>query len=186
MPHSYPKDRFDDLPRHLDRVGAHRAPAKRGRRWVAFWWALAATVILIALGGIGLAVLNDRLNITIPGIEAVIESDTPTEEVVPTAEPTTDPNASVTVLNGTPGAGVARSVGDLLMASGWMVGTTSNADSEDVVTTTVYYADPAQEGVARGVSALLPGSAVALADTFAASGATVTVVVGSDYVMPVG
>jgi hypothetical protein len=32
----------------------------------------------------------------------------------------------------------------------------------------------------------LPGSDVALADTFAGSGATLTVVVGADYVVPVG
>ena len=183
---SYPKDRFDDLPHHLDRVGAHRAPAKKGRRWVAFWWALAATAILIALGAIGLSVLNNRLNFTFPGIDTTTEVVEPTAEPVPTAEPTTDPNASVTVLNGTPGTGVARSVGDLLAASGWMVGTMSNADTEDVVATTVYYADPTQEGAARGVAALLPNSVIALADTFAGSGATLTVVVGSDYVVPVG
>jgi hypothetical protein len=186
MPTSYPKDRFDDLPHRLDRVGAHRAPPKRGRRWVAFWWALAATAILITIGAIGLSVLNDRLNITIPGIEAVTEEAAPPVEAVPTAEPTMDPTATVTVLNGTAGAGVARSVGDLLAASGWDVAAMSNADSEDFVTTTVYYADPAQEGVARGVAALLPGSVVTQADTFATSGATLTVVVGTDYVMPVG
>jgi hypothetical protein len=186
MPTSYPKDRFDDLPHHLDRVGAHRAPAKKGRRWVGLWWALAATAVLIAAGAIGLSVLNNRLNFTIPGITSDTASATPTVEAVPTAEPTTDPNASVTVLNGTAGTGVARSVGELLTASGWTVGTTSNADTEDVVTTTVYYADAAQEGVARGVSALLPGSAILLSDDFAASGATLTVVVGADYVVPAG
>jgi hypothetical protein len=184
MPTSYPNDRFDDVPQHLDRVGAHRAPAKKGRRWVAFWWALAATALLIGIGAVGLTVLNNRLNFTIPGIQAIAPSETPVEEAVPTAEPTTDPSASVTVLNGTTGTGVARSVGELLTGAGWTVATTSNADTEDVVTTTVYYADPAQEGVARGVAALLPGSEVALADTFANSGATVTVVVGADYVMP--
>lgn len=184
MPTSYPKDRFDDLPHHLDRVGAHRAPAKKGRRWVAFWWALAATAVLIGLGAVGLSVLNNRLNFTFPGIEATTTTEAPTEEPVPTAEPTTDPAASVTVLNGTAGFGVARSVGELLTGAGWTVATTSNADSEDIVTTTVYYADATQEGAARGVSALLPGSAVSLSDTFAGSGATLTVVVGTDYVMP--
>jgi hypothetical protein len=185
MPTQYPNDRFDDLPQHLDRVGAHRAPVKKGRRWVAFWWALAATALLVGIGAVGLSVLNNRLNITIPGIQAAEPSAEPPAEPVPTAEPTTDPNASVTVLNGTTGLGVARSVGELLTDAGWSVGTTSNADTEDIATTTVYYADPAQEGAARGVAALLPGSDVALADTFAGSGATVTVVVGADYVMPV-
>jgi hypothetical protein len=186
MPTSYPNDRFDDLPQHLDRVGAHRAPEKKGRRWVAFWWALAATALLIGIGAVGLTVLNNRLNITIPGIQAVAPSEDPTEEPVPTAEPTTDPSASVTVLNGTTGLGIARSVGELLTAEGWTVATTSNADTEDIVETTVYYSDPIHEGAARGVAALLPGSDVALADTFAGSGATLTVVVGADYVVPVG
>jgi hypothetical protein len=184
MATSYPKDRFDDLPHHLDRVGAHRAPTKKGRRWVAFWWALAATALLIALGAVGLTVLNNRLNFTFPGIEATTSTEEPAAEPVPEAVPTTDPAASVTVLNGTAGFGVARSVGELLTGAGWTVATTSNADSEDIVTTTVYYADPTQEGAARGVSALLPGSAVMLSDTFAGSGATLTVVVGADYVMP--
>jgi len=184
MPTSYPKDRFDDLPHKLDRVGAHRAPAKKGRRWVAVWWALAATALLIGVGAVGLTVLNNRLNFTIPGIEAEATTAEPTAEPVPTAEPTTDPSASVTVLNGTPTTGVARSVGELLTTGGWTVGSTSDADTEDFVTTTVYYADAALEGAARGVAALLPGSVVLLSDDFAGSDATLTVVVGSDYAMP--
>ena len=184
MPTSYPKDRFDDLPHKLDRVGAHRAPAKKGRRWVAVWWALAATALLIGVGAVGLTVLNNRLNFTIPGIEAETTPAEPTAEPVPTAEPTTDPSASVTVLNGTPTTGVARSVGEVLTTGGWTVGSTSDADTEDIVTTTVYYADASLEGAARGVAALLPGSVVLLSEDFAGSDASLTVVVGSDYAMP--
>ncbi|MGO4785408.1 LytR C-terminal domain-containing protein [Cryobacterium sp. W22_MBD10_FK3] len=186
MPTSYPKDRFDHLPHKLERVGAHRAPAKKGRRWVAFWWALAATALLVGVGAVGLSVLNNRLNFTIPGVEAETPVAEPTAEPVPTAEPTTDPNARVTVLNGTPTTGVARSVGEVLTDGGWTVGSTSDADTEDFATTTVYYADPTLEGAARGVAALLPGSAVLLSEDFAGSDATLTVVVGADYVMPAG
>jgi hypothetical protein len=186
MPTSYPADRFDDMPHKLDRVGAHRAPAKKGRRWVGLWWALAVTALLIAAGGVGLATLNNRLNITIPGISAEATPEVPTEEVVPTAEPTLDPNASVTVLNGTPGIGVARGVGELLTEQGWVVATTSDASSEDIPGTTVYYWDAAQEGAARGVASLLPGATVELSDAYAASEATLTVVVGLDYVVPEG
>ncbi|ANP73731.1 LytR C-terminal domain-containing protein [Cryobacterium arcticum] len=192
MPTSYPKDRFDDLPHKLDRVGAHRAPGRKGRRWVAFWWALAATALLVGVGAVGLTVLNNRLNFTIPGISSETSTGTeaateaPTAEAVPTAEPTTDPDASVTVLNGTATSGVARSVGELLTDSGWSVGTMSDADTEDITTTTVYYADPSLEGAARGVAALLPGSAILLSSDFAGSDATLTVVVGTDYAMPEG
>jgi hypothetical protein len=183
---TYPKDRFDDLPHKLDRVGAHRAPARKGRRWVAFWWALAATALLIGLGAIGLTVLNNRLNFTIPGIASDAATVAPEPTAVPTAEPTTDPSASVTVLNGTPTTGVAASVGELLTENGWTVGTTTDADTETVVTTTVYYTDPAQEGAARGVAALLPGSVISLSADVAVSDATLTVVVGSDYILPEG
>lgn len=184
MPTSYPKDRFDDLPHKLDRVGAHRAPAKKGRRWVAFWWALAATAVLVGLGAVGLAMLNNRLNFTIPGISSETATTSPTESAVPTAEPTTDPSASVTVLNGTTTTGMARSVGELLTANGWTVGTMTDADTEDVVTTTVYYTDPGLEGAARGVAALLPGSQVTLSADVTGSDAALTVVVGTDYTIP--
>lgn len=185
MPSTYPKDRFDDLPRHLDRVGAHRAPRKRGRGWIAFWWALGATIVLIALGVGGLFLLNDRLNFDLSGVGSPSATPTPTESAAPPqAEPTVDPSLSVTVLNGTPGAGVAAGVGELLTAAGWTVGATSNASTEDVAETVVYYADPALEGAARGVAASIPGSDVLLAPDFAESGAALTVVVGNDYVAP--
>lgn len=187
MPTSYPKDRFDDLPHKLDRVGAHRAPSRRGRGWVAFWWALGATAVLIGLGAIGLSMLNNRLDIAIPGISSESATGTTAETAVPSAEPTTDPSVSITVLNGTPTSGVAGSVGELLTANGWTVGTTTDADTEDIEATTVYFADAALEGAARGVAALLPGSSVSLAgEDTTGSGATLTVVVGSDYVMPTG
>lgn len=192
MPRTYPKDRFDDLPRRLDRVGAHRAPGKKGRGWVAFWWALAATVLLIAVGVFGLSVLNDRLNFTIPGTTSPTPaaSAPTTPSAPPTAEPTVDPSLNVTVLNGTPGAGVAAAVGKTLSAAGWDVGATSNADTETVPATVVYYADPSLEGAARGVvsalSSTLPTATILLGNDFADSGAALTVVVGNDYTPPAG
>jgi len=48
---SYPKDRFDQLPEDLQRIGAHRGPAKKGRGWIGFAWALLATGVLI-FGGL--------------------------------------------------------------------------------------------------------------------------------------
>jgi len=187
MPPSYPKDRFDHLPHSLDRVGAHRAPGKKGRHWVAFWWALGATAVLIGLGVFGMASLSNKLNIAIPGLSSSSASDTATTTdaatEVPAAVATVDPSLTVTVLNGTTGTGVAKTVGDKLSAAGWTVGALSNASTEDVTTTTVYYADATLEGAARGVAASLPGSTVLLASDFATSGADLTVVVGADFVV---
>ena len=185
MPTSHPKDRFDHLPHSSERVGAHRAPAKKGRGWVAFWWALAATVVLIGIGVAVLAGLNNRLTFEMPGTSKAAGTAAPTApatETPPAVVPTVDPGLTVTVLNGTPGDGVAAAVGDVLTADGWTVGALSNASTEDVPTTTVYYADATLEGAARGVAGSLPGSVVLLASDFAESGADLTVVVGNDYV----
>lgn len=188
MPSSYPKDRFDHLPHSLDRVGAHRVPGKKGRGWVAFWWAAGATVVLVGAGVVGLAVLNNSLNFELPGATTTAAStadpsdasgDAPSETPTPAA--TVDPDSTVTVLNGTAGEGIARSVGEVLEAEGWTIEELDNASTEDVQTTTVYYADATLEGAARGVAASLPGAEVLLSSDFAESAAALTVVVGSDY-----
>ncbi|MCU1408520.1 MAG: hypothetical protein JWM23_600 [Microbacteriaceae bacterium] len=191
MPSNYPKDRFDDLPRKLDRVGAHRAPATRSKGWVTFWWSLVATIVLVAIGVLGLFYLNDRLNFTLPGAGSPtpVASASATPTTPPTAEPTVDPSLSVTVLNGTPGAGVAARVGQTLTDAGWTVGATSNADTEAVPATVVYYADASLEGAARGVLGsiidTIPTATIQLSSDFADTGADITVVVGNDY-MPAG
>lgn len=191
MPNSFPKDRFDDVPRKLDRVGAHRASGTKRRGWIGFLWALAATVLLITAGVVGLFLLNDRLDFAIPGAPSATPSAAPTASETPapsatpttppTAEPTVDPALDITVLNGTPGIGVAGGVADLLTEAGWSVGTTADASSEDVEETFVYYSDPALEGAARGVADSVTGSEILLSDDFADSGADITVVVGADY-----
>jgi hypothetical protein len=198
MPTSHPKDRFDTLPRQLDRVGAHRAPARKGRGWIGFWWALAATVVLIALGVVWLSVLNNRLSFDLSGLPAAsatpsataspAKSATPsaTPSAVPTVAPTVDPSLTVTVLNGTLTTGVARGVGERLTAAGWTVGKLSDASTSDVTKTVVYYADAKLEGAARGVAESVPGSTILLSQDFADTRVPLTVVIGSDYVPPTG
>jgi len=196
MPRNYPKDRFDHRPRSRahDRVGAHRAPSRKGRGWVTFWWALAATLVLIVVGVFALFSLSSRLNFDLSALQTGSASPsstakptptpTPTPTAPPTAEPTVDPSLDVTVLNGTPETGIAAGVGDLLTTAGWSVGSMSDADSTEVPKTVVYYAEANLEGAARGVAASLPGATIQLADDFADSGASLTVVVGNDYVPP--
>ncbi len=57
---SFPRDRFDDLPVDLSRVGAHRAPAKRFRGLVAIAWAALVTGILVGAGVLGLNAIDAR------------------------------------------------------------------------------------------------------------------------------
>ncbi|TDW29486.1 LytR C-terminal domain-containing protein [Cryobacterium psychrophilum] len=187
MPTHDVKDRFDHVPHDLHRVGAHRAPGRKGRGWVAFWWALAATIVLIGVGVVGILSLNDRLSFTVPGSSpsaTSTETATPSETPAPTAVATVAPELSVTVLNGSSSNGVAASASQTLTDAGWNVGATSNANVQDQPTTIVYYADASLEGAALGIAQSIPGAQVLLANDFVDSGGDLTVVVGNDYVIP--
>ena len=187
MAQKFEKDRFDTHTRALDRVGAHRAPGKRGRGWIGFWWALGATVLLIAVGAVGILAINNHLNFSsIPGLPASNAGATPTATAVPTAVATVDPAQTINVLNGSANDGVAASVSDTLTAAGWVVNATGNASTDTEATTVIYYADASQEGAARGVAASLSGAQIVVSTNFVDSGASMTVVVGNDYVSPVG
>jgi hypothetical protein len=179
MAQKFPRDRFDSIPRGIDRVGAHRAPARRGAGWIAFGWAALATVVLVTVGIVGVVIFNDRLNFG----EAAA---TPTPEPVVTAAPTIAPDIPVLVLNGTTTSGLAAKAGDALTAGGVPVGSTANADKNDLTETVVYYATPDLEGAARGVAALLPEADVRMDAKFAETGTPLVVVLGSDYAAAIG
>ncbi|WP_229938766.1 LytR C-terminal domain-containing protein, partial [Plantibacter cousiniae (nom. nud.)] len=105
------------------------------------------------------------------------------------AAPVVDPAASILVLNGTPTAGLAASAAAAIAAAGFtqQIGT-SDASTEDVTTSGVYYQDPSQEGVARAIANALGGIPIQITDTYAipveegeAPVLRIVVVVGADY-----
>src|SRR4051812_48891939 len=144
---TYPPDRFDRPPADLQRVGAHRAP-RPARGWITFAWAAVATAILVGLGVLAMFVINDRVAFNPFGSSAPTVTAEPT--TTPTVQPTLDPSVNVIVLNGTTVAGLAGQVGDALAGQGWTVGSRSNATTQDVKTSAIYYGDPSLEGAARG------------------------------------
>lgn len=177
------RDRFDEIPGELDRVGAHRAPARRGRAWISVGWAALATVVLVAAGLFGLSLLNPNLDLDLgtPGA-GVDEGDTPAGGDA--AAPVLDPTLSITVLNGTATAGLANVAGDALVEQGWEgaaqgVGSRANAEANDVEVTLVYYNDPANEGAARMLVEHLGAGEVRLSNAYPAS--PVVVLLGADY-----
>ena len=182
MSRKFPPDRFDAIPSDIQRVGAHRAPPRRGRRWVWFAWMAGATIVIVGVAAVGLFVLKDRLDFS-GKPDASPRTSEPSAPPI-AAVPTVDPSLSVTVLNGTDIAGLAATAGTQLSNQGWLVGATSNASTQDIADTTVYYADAQLEGAALGLANSLDGAKVSFSPDFAGGGAQLTVVLGADYTPP--
>ncbi len=184
------RDRFDDIPEDLRRVGAHRTKAHPARGLIAVAWVVAAIAVLSVAGLWGLAQINEDFEFGLPGLSTANEAAGPDE--VPDAEaeqaePVLDPKIAITVLNGTPTQGMANTVGDYLVAEGWDgaklgVGARASASANDVETTLVIYNDPANEGAARAMVETLRAGEIRLANTYPAS--PIAVLVGSDFVLP--
>lgn len=177
----FPSDRFDDVPPELGRVGAHRAPAPRGRGWVIVAWCALATGVLVGVGLLALGVIDRGLDLGTPPPVAEAPGEEPAPEVTPITDPTTvqlPEGFTITVLNGAGIPGLGQERADVLTAAGWPVGAVTNAAADDVETTTVYYSNAADEAIALGMVELLGLGEIELSDAF--PGAPITVVVGAD------
>lgn len=185
----FPPDRFDDLPLDTGRVGAHRAPRSRAATWQLVGIGAAASVVLVVAGLIGLAAIDDRLELDIPVLTAPPsdDPDAPGEPGEPQPEPITDAadanlpeGFTITILDGTGSVGRGPQAQSALDARGWPVGTVTQAATADVEETVVYYTSADLEPVARGMVELLDGVAdIELTDAF--PGAPITIVLGTDY-----
>ena len=191
----HPRDRFDEVPGDLQRVGAHRAVARRGRGWVVVAWCALAVGVLVGAGVVYLGVANDSFQFVSPTSDETSEAGsetpgdgstdatdgptTPVETVAPADPASVDPDVTtITVLNGTTTSGLASRASLALAEAGWTVAGQGNADGTGA-STIVYYVDAADEAVARGVARDLGASTVELSDAFPDS--SVTAVLGADY-----
>ncbi|MEY2699182.1 MAG: hypothetical protein RL720_1138 [Actinomycetota bacterium] len=174
------RDQFDDLAPGLERRGVHRAPKRRGARFVPFAWAALATGVLV-VGGVGTLVVTSD-SISMKDFESIFALPTQAPSATPRAEvvPTVDPASVVNVLNGTGETGVATAVGDQLATEGWTIGAKSNA-SETAETTFIYYGNPSLEGAAKGLAKSLGYGDIKLTDKYIESSAQLTLVIGLDY-----
>jgi hypothetical protein len=204
----YPRDRFDEVPRDLERVGAHRSEPRRGRGWIVVAWAALATGLLVGAGVVALGVLNDSFQFVAPSSSSTAEAgdagtepadgategatdgaegdgaagETPSATQTPSAtaaDPADVPaSTTIAVLNATTTSGLAGRAATTLDTAGWTVGSQGNAP-ERSATSTVYYATTADRSAALGVAQALGIDATQQSTAF--PGATVTVVLGSDF-----
>jgi len=183
---SFPPDQFDEIPADLARVGAHRAPARRGLGWMRLGWAALATAVLVVAGLFGLSLMNPNFKLDLPFAGGPSQPAAPSASATPAAEPITDPtkvdpklNLSISVLNASKTDGQQDKAGDAIKAAGWPDPARANSTTRSEKTTTVYYSSRDFEGVARGMVVLLGVGTVQLSDAY--PGAPVTIVLGDDY-----
>lgn len=183
---NFPQDQFDRVPAELKRVGAHRAPRKRGRGAIMFAWAALATGVLIIAGLYGLSRVDPNVSFELPsfgGGEEPAPSPSPTASTVPpVTDPTTVPKElklSISVLNASSLDGAHHTAADAIKAAGWPNPSRNNAAVRDIEKTVIYYRTADYEGIARGLVQLLGVGSVQLSDRY--EGAPVTIVLGEDY-----
>lgn len=188
-------DRFDDVRRDVRYVGTHRSVRSSWSVFAPVGIGVATVLVLVLAGLWFVDVSDDRLALD-PSAVAITAEPPPEEEepavlepeVEPEPEIITDPTAAdlegftLTVLNGTSTQGLAARAAERLVAQGWSEPAATNADSSDVAETVVAYADDADRAKALGIAEVLGVSATQVIQTTAYPGASVTVVLGSNYV----
>jgi len=180
-----PKDRFDSPLSEPGRVGAHRGPRRRGSGWIAFGWALLATIVLVASGLFAVSRVMD-IDLGIPWLEAPTAD--PGSTFVPPPPVVTDPaqidparGITIIVINGTPVSGLQNTIGDELAAAGWPILSRANAGDRDILDTVVYYSNPADADVARGLVQALGVGEIQEVPEGTYPGAKLTIVLGMDH-----
>lgn len=191
---STPRDRFDDIPTDLLRVGAHRGPAPRGRGWVRFAWFALATGLLIVAGLYGLSRIDPTFQFELP-LAGEEGGDSPTVE--PTTRPEVPPMTveewqaadpaiplTISVLNGSPTDGAQNDAALQIGAAGWPSPDAQNASTRDLEVTAIYYHTADYEGIAKTLAEVLgiDPTHIKLSDFYL--GAPVTIVLGADYTPP--
>lgn len=176
--HTFPRDRFDEIPNDSARVGAHRAPRPRLRWLVVLLWWLLSVAVLTGAGILAFLALSNTNALDLPTPANSSQQSVEEEAVV-------DTDYVVLVLNGTPDGAAAEAVSEAVTGAGWPEESVAvlDADRADVEESTVVYIDEGDAAAARGLAAELGIERVEQNAEFAeVSGGGLTVVVGLDRV----
>lgn len=145
------RDRFDDIPRDVARVGAHRAEQPRLNRGAVLLGAFVAALILIVAGIFVSFVLMGRITF---GSEPA-PSPTPSETGI------IDTSYEVLILNATPEEGLDAEIRAVLIDAGWVDSSLlSSGAANDFPATTVIYVNDDDRAAALGIAEVIGGAEV--------------------------
>lgn len=179
-------DRFDSLPKEPGRVGAHRGPRRRGGGWLGFLIAVLATFVLTFVGLFAVSRIGG-ITIDLGFYIPIINTPTPDPTEAPPPPTIDDPsqidpsrNISILVINGTPVTDLEDTVADELVAEGWPVTSRVVAGERDIEETAVYYSNPRDADVARGLVKALGVGEIRQVDDTVYPGVSIAIVLGLD------
>lgn len=188
-----PRDRFDDLPDDIVRVGAHRGPKRRGRGWIGFAWAALATGVLVVGGLYALTQVNPDISFSLPDFGGGADEPGTEQTTAPPVEPITDPaladpayEYTFSILNGSPTDRQYVAAEQQLQNAGWSGDDISgaNAAQRDLESTQIFYNGAQYEAVALGIAQLLGADPALVRNSDFYSGGAITIVLGADYTPP--
>jgi hypothetical protein len=169
------KDRYD-LVERSDRVGVHRAPERPGSGWFRALIVLLVTAILATLGIVFLVIGPG--NVQLPGVIDDSLAGPAAVEVVGEVNPET----TIAILNGTPAEGLETAVEQAIRESAWgTIVFAGTAEDRAVGITAVFYVDPKDEALAKGLGENLGGASYYQQPDYATYGTQLIVLLGQDY-----
>lgn len=175
---AYPKDRFDGAHKY-SRVGAHRLVAKPRRFLLYVLSALLGIVLLTAGGIIAVQVIGADVS------SFVNEEAAPEAPQLAAVKPELDPEAPVVVLNGTRMPGFGGIIDGIITQNNWgKILFSTEAASDEVEISAVFYVSVADEAAALGLARELGGVSVYQSYDYTDFGAKLVVLLGADYAGP--
>lgn len=170
MAEKYPSDPFDQLPKRVARVGAHRSLKHKPKRWPKWLATVGAIVVLSTAGIYTINLKSSRLSFA-----------NPTVAPTPTVIATLDLSLQIALLNGTNTPDAPAHAKSLLTAAGLKVISATESDTPSKVTT-IFYEKSSQLAAALGIAKVLGGAKTELADKPLPFPGTALVAIGSDFV----
>lgn len=173
-------DRFDGVKR-TSRVGAHRAVEHPGQRGA---WLLLSMLVALILTALGILIYTLQPS-SVSFMNQLDPGRGSSGGFNRQAEAEIDESTTVVVLNGTRIEPLAFEVDEVINAEGW--GTTlfaGNAQERDIQISAIFYANPEDEGLARGLGENLGGISSYLNPNYETHGNQLTVLLGTDYSGP--